>query len=373
MASPTTPDVALAATTQATPKPTLLSIRNVAKTFGRNPVLRNVSLEIAEGEFLTILGESGSGKTTLLRIVAGFESASSGELWMESERLDHQPPYCRRVNTVFQSYALFPHLTVEENVGYGLRVAKRPAGEIAQRVAEALDKVKMTAQAKSKPSKISGGQQQRVALARALVNRPRLLLLDEPLSALDANLRRQMQVELKSLQREVGIAFVFVTHDQEEAMVMSDRIALLRSGELEQVATPREIYSRPATAYAAQFIGHTNLLKGEARGGVAKCGSLTWSASLLDGPVLFSLRPEHVRLAGTGTAASGTVRVRGRVLHQAFHGATELIRVECAGGLVLVVRTAAGSVVHDAAVQKEVELEFSVADAVLVRESPERN
>jgi spermidine/putrescine transport system ATP-binding protein len=355
---------------QSSAKPTLLSIRNVAKTFGRNPVLRNVSLEIAQGEFLTILGESGSGKTTLLRIVAGFETATSGELWMENARLDHQPPYRRRVNTVFQHYALFPHLTVEENVGYGLRVAKRPAAEIAQRVAEALDKVKMTAHAKSKPSKISGGQQQRVALARALVNRPRLLLLDEPLSALDANLRRQMQVELKSLQREVGIAFVFVTHDQEEAMVMSDRIALLRSGELEQVATPREIYSRPATAYVAQFIGHTNLLKGEALGGVVKCGSLTWPASLPDGPVLFSLRPEHVRLAGAVTAGTGAVRARGHVMHQAFHGATELLRVECTGGLVLVVRIASTSGVQD---QDEVELEFSAEDAVPVRDSPERH
>jgi len=368
MTSSTTPAVAESAKDQSDTKPTLLSIRNVAKNFGRNAVLRNVSLEIAEGEFLTILGESGSGKTTLLRIVAGFETASSGELWMGSERLDQQPPYRRRVNTVFQSYALFPHLTVEENVGYGLRVAKRPAAEIAQRVADALDKVKMTAHAKSKPSKISGGQQQRVALARALVNRPQLLLLDEPLSALDANLRRQMQVELKSLQREVGIAFVFVTHDQEEAMVMSDRIALLRSGELEQVATPREIYNRPATAYVAQFIGHTNLLKGEVRGGVARCGALEWPASLPDGPALFSLRPEHVRLAGTSAASGGIVRVRGRVLHQAFHGATELIRVECAGGLVLVARTASGEVAHN-----EVELEFSSADAVLVRESPERN
>jgi ABC-type Fe3+/spermidine/putrescine transport system ATPase subunit len=368
MASPITPAIAVTANSQAAAKPALLSIRNVAKTFGRNVVLRNVSLEIAEGEFLTILGESGSGKTTLLRIVAGFETASSGELWMGAERLDHQPPYRRRVNTVFQSYALFPHLTVAENVGYGLRVAKRPAAEIEQRVSEALDKVKMTAHARSKPSKISGGQQQRVALARALVNRPRLLLLDEPLSALDANLRRQMQVELKSLQREVGIAFVFVTHDQEEAMVMSDRIALLRSGELEQVATPREIYSRPATAYVAQFIGHTNLLKGDVRGGVVHCASLAWPASFPDGPVLFSLRPEHVRLAGTGAPVGDVVRVRGRVLHQAFHGATELIRVECADGLVLVVRTASGGGAHD-----EVELEFSAADAVLVRESPERN
>ncbi|PYX46318.1 MAG: polyamine ABC transporter ATP-binding protein [Acidobacteria bacterium] len=348
-------------------RPALLSVRNVAKAFGRNTVLRNVSLEIAEGEFLTILGESGSGKTTLLRIIAGFESATSGELWMGAERLDHQPPYRRRVNTVFQSYALFPHLTVEENIGYGLRIARRPAAEIAQRVSDALDKVKMSAHAKAKPSKISGGQQQRVALARALVNRPRLLLLDEPLSALDANLRRQMQVELKSLQREVGITFVFVTHDQEEAMVMSDRIALLRSGELEQVASPREIYSRPATSYVAQFVGHTNLLKGQAQAGIVRCASLTWPASLPNGPVLFSLRPEHVRLAGKDKA-TGIVRTRGRVLNQAFHGATELIRVECADGLVLIARIPSGTGSHN-----EVELEFSPADAALIRDSPERD
>jgi spermidine/putrescine ABC transporter ATP-binding subunit len=365
MASQTTPTSAIAGAAAAKSK--LLSIRNVAKSFGRNVVLRDVSLDIAEGEFLTILGESGSGKTTLLRIVAGFESASSGEIWMGAERLDPQPPYRRRVNTVFQNYALFPHLTVEQNVAYGLRVAKRPNAEIQRRVAEALDKVKMTAHANKKPSKISGGQQQRVALARALVNRPRLLLLDEPLSALDANLRRQMQIELKSLQREVGIAFVFVTHDQEEAMVMSDRIALLRSGELEQVASPREIYSRPATAYVAQFIGHTNLLRGDVRNGVAACGTLTWPVSLPDGPALFSLRPENIRLS-TGTTSNGAVRVAGRVLQQAFHGATELVRAQCTDGLVLVVRTASGNLT-----QEEVCLEFSPADAIPVRESPERN
>ncbi len=366
MASSITPTSAVTATASSAPKPALLSVRSVAKTFGSHLVLRNVSLEIAEGEFLTILGESGSGKTTLLRIIAGFETATSGELWMGSERLDHQPPYRRRVNTVFQSYALFPHLTVEQNVAYGLRVAKRPAVEIEQRVAEALDKVKMTAYAKSKPSKISGGQQQRVALARALVNRPRLLLLDEPLSALDANLRRQMQVELKSLQREVGISFVFVTHDQEEAMVMSDRIALLRSGELEQVATPREIYSRPSTAYVAQFIGHTNLLKGEVRGGVVHSHSLTWRTSLPDGSALFSLRPEQVRRS-EGEASEHAVRVRGQVVHQAFHGATELIRVACPDELVLIARTA-GRVEPSS----EIELEFSPSDAVSVRESAER-
>ncbi len=344
----------------------LLSIRNVAKTFGKNIVLRDISLDVAEGEFLTILGESGSGKTTLLRIVAGFETASAGEVWMGEERLDHQPPYRRRVNTVFQSYALFPHLTGEENVAYGLRVARKPETEIASRVQEALGKVKMSAYAKAKPSKISGGQQQRVALARALVNRPRLLLLDEPLSALDANLRRQMQVELKSLQREVGISFIFVTHDQEEAMVMSDRIALLQSGHLEQVATPREIYSRPATAYAAQFIGHTNLLKGNVRAGKVECGPLAWSTTLPDGPALFSLRPESIHLAPSNGSA-GAVRIRGRVRHQAFHGATELIRVECGGGLLLVVRTP-GTV----GLLEDVELEFFPTDAVLVRESPER-
>ncbi len=367
MSSITTPVNMSANVGSQTAPPTLLRIRNAAKNFGKNVVLRDISLDVAEGEFLTILGESGSGKTTLLRIIAGFESASAGEVWMGEERLDRQPPYRRRVNTVFQHYALFPHLTVEQNVAYGLRVAKTPEAEIASRVAEALEKVKMSAYAKSKPSKISGGQQQRIALARALVNRPRLLLLDEPLSALDANLRRQMQVELKSLQREVGISFIVVTHDQEEAMVMSDRIALLRSGELEQVATPREIYGRPATAYAAQFIGHTNLLKGSVRGGVVRCAPLTWPAALPDGPALFSLRPENIRLAISNTSVAGSVRVRGKVRHQAFHGATELIRVECGEGLVLVVRTpGSGGALH------EVELEFSPADAVLVRESPER-
>jgi len=350
------------------PNPALLSIRSVAKHFGKNVVLRDVSLEIAEGEFLTILGESGSGKTTLLRILAGFEHTTSGEVWMSGERLDTEPPYRRRINTVFQHYALFPHMTVEQNVGYGLQIAKRPTPEILSRVSEALAKVKMSAYAKSKPSKISGGQQQRIALARALVNRPRLLLLDEPLSALDANLRRQMQVELKALQREVGITFVFVTHDQEEAMVMSDRIALLRSGELEQVASPREIYNRPATSYTAQFIGHTNLLKADIVRGTAMCDRLTWPASLPDGETLFSLRPECIRLAKiappaiSSTQASPNIRFRARIRDQAFHGATDLLRVECDGGLILTVRTASRDLPGG-----PLEFEFSAADAIPVR------
>jgi ABC-type Fe3+/spermidine/putrescine transport system ATPase subunit len=345
----------------------LLSIRHIAKQFGKNVVLRDISLEVAEGEFLTILGESGSGKTTVLRILAGFESADAGELSMNGARLDQLPPYKRPVNTVFQHYALFPHLTVEENVGYGLRVAKVANAEVAARVEQALARVHMTSHAKAKPGKISGGQQQRVALARALVNRPQLLLLDEPLSALDANLRRQMQVELKSLQREVGISFVFVTHDQEEAMVMSDRIALLRLGELEQVATPREIYSRPATAYTAQFIGHTNLLAAEVRSGRAYCQSLNWAVDLPDGRAQFSVRPEHVRIVDAGSAADDRVRFRGTIQHRAFHGATELVRILTGDGLIFSVRTA--GLADEGG---EVECEFAGSDAVRVRESAER-
>ncbi len=358
----------------------LVSIRSVAKHFGKNVVLRDISLEIAEGEFLTILGESGSGKTTLLRILAGFEQSTSGEVWMSGQRLDTEPPYRRRVNTVFQSYALFPHMTVEQNVGYGLAIAKRPAAEIQSRVAEALAKVKMSSYAKSKPSKISGGQQQRIALARALVNRPRLLLLDEPLSALDANLRRQMQVELKALQREVGITFIFVTHDQEEAMVMSDRIALLRSGELEQVASPREIYNRPATSYTAQFIGHTNLLQADVRQGAATCGALRWPASLPDGAALFSLRPECIRPATPPSSASSaspvnaspekgaTIRFRAKLRDQAFHGATDLLRVESDGGLILTIRTASRDLPNSQTpIDDPLEFEFSAVDAIPIR------
>jgi ABC-type Fe3+/spermidine/putrescine transport system ATPase subunit len=211
----------------------LLTVRGIRKRFGAREVLRGISLEVAEGEFLTVLGESGSGKTTLLRLIAGFEQADSGEILMSGERIDELPPYKRPVNTVFQQYALFPHMNVKENVAYGLRVTGVAPSEATQRADQALAQVKMTEFSASPPTKLSGGQQQRVALARALVNRPKLLLLDEPLSALDANLRRQMQSELKSLQREVGISFVFVTHDQDEAMALSDRIALLRDGLLE--------------------------------------------------------------------------------------------------------------------------------------------
>ncbi len=341
----------------------LLEIRALAKRFGAQEVLKAISLNIASGEFITLLGESGSGKTTMLRLIAGFEQATSGEIWMNGERLDALPPYKRRVNTVFQQYALFPHLSVRDNVAYGLRVTNAPAKEIDSRVADALRMVKMDSFAAARPATLSGGQQQRVALARALVNRPLLLLLDEPLSALDANLRKEMQSELKSLQREVGITFLFVTHDQEEAMALSDRIALLRNGALEQIASPREIYSRPATAYTAQFIGQTNLLRAEVRGGMATCRSLQWPAQEPDGPALFSLRPEAIHLADREAAGNpGGVRFPAMVKQQLYAGSTELLEVDCSGQLFRVKIPARGSLsgTHD--------FVFSAADAVRVSE-----
>ena len=341
----------------------LLEVRGVAKRFGSTDVLKNISLNIGSGEFLTLLGESGSGKTTLLRLIAGFEQPTSGEIWMSGERLDTLPPYKRRVNTVFQQYALFPHLTVRDNVAYGLRVKSTPAAEINGRVEEALRMVKMLDFAGSRPSKLSGGQQQRVALARALINRPQLLLLDEPLSALDANLRMQMRSELKSLQREIGIAFLFVTHDQEEAMALSDRVALLRNGALEQVASPREIYAKPATAYTAQFIGQTNLLRGEIRRGIATCGVLRWPLEEPDGPATFSLRPEAIRLCVDGKRQMTEVKFRGTVRQQLYGGATELLEVECGTGQFLRVRLPASGPING-----ENEFIFSIADAIRVQE-----
>ena len=341
--------------------PPLLEARAVAKRFGSREVLKNISLNIAPGEFLTLLGESGSGKTTLLRLIAGFEQPTAGEIWMTGERLDTLPPYKRRVNTVFQNYALFPHLNVRENVSYGLRVQGAPKNEIPGRVDDALNMVKMAEFGAARPSRLSGGQQQRVALARALVNRPQLLLLDEPLSALDANLRKQMQSELKALQREIGITFLFVTHDQEEAMALSDRIALLRDGALEQVASPREIYAHPATAYTAQFIGQTNLLHGEIRRSIATCGVLRWPLDEPDGAVLFSLRPETIRLSPDGKRQTHEVKFRAAVRQQIYGGSSELLEVDCGAGQLLRVRLPACGPLTG-----EHDFVFSIADAIRV-------
>jgi ABC-type Fe3+/spermidine/putrescine transport system ATPase subunit len=340
----------------------LLELRNVAKRFGAQDVLRSISLQIASGEFLTLLGESGSGKTTLLRLIAGFEPPTSGEIWMNGSRLDTLPPYRRRVNTVFQQYALFPHFSVEDNVAYGLRASGSPASEIPPRVDAALRMVKMKEYAHARPSRLSGGQQQRVALARALVNRPQLLLLDEPLAALDANLRKQMQTELKSLQRALGITFLFVTHDQEEAMALSDRIALLRDGTLEQVASPREIYAHPATSYTAQFVGQTNLLRGQVLDGIVTVENLSWPASLPNGPASFSLRPDAIHLSSQSPPTPYSVRFRAYINQQIFAGATELLELDLNNQL-LRARIPASS-----ALSGDHDFFFEPADAIPVRD-----
>ncbi|WP_372926832.1 spermidine/putrescine ABC transporter ATP-binding protein PotA [Marinobacter sp.] len=243
-------------------KEILLSLKNVAKAFDGKTVLDSLDLDILDGEFITLLGPSGCGKTTLLRLMAGFEQPDTGSVTLSGHDITHASPEHRPLNTVFQNYALFPHMSVYDNVAYGLKMEKRPKDEIRQRVEDVLAMVQLQDFARRKPHQLSGGQQQRVAIARAVVKRPQLLLLDEPLSALDYKLRRTMQVELKRLQRELGITFVFVTHDQEEALSMSDRVVVLKDGEVQQLGTPREIYERPANLFTARFVGETNLFPG---------------------------------------------------------------------------------------------------------------
>jgi spermidine/putrescine transport system ATP-binding protein len=240
-----------------------VQLERVTKRFGDLTAVRALDLAIAEGEFFTMLGPSGCGKTTTLRMVAGFEEPSEGRVLLDGEDVTGRPAFKRATNTVFQSYALFPHRSVEKNVAFGLERKKVDRDEVRRRVAEELSRVGLSAEAKRRPAQLSGGQQQRVALARALVNRPAVLLLDEPLGALDLKLRKQLQVELKRIQREVGITFVYVTHDQEEALTMSDRIAVMNRGVIEQVADPETVYERPATTFVAGFIGVSNLMPGE--------------------------------------------------------------------------------------------------------------
>ncbi len=240
----------------------IVQIKDINKFYGENHVVKDLSLDVYEGEFLTILGSSGSGKTTTLRMVAGFEQPTQGQILLDGTNVADREPFERDVNTVFQSYALFPHMTIFDNVAYGLKMKKVPAAEIRERVLEMLDLVQLGGFESRKPDQLSGGQMQRVAIARALVNRPKILLLDEPLGALDLKLRKQMQLELKRLQRKLNITFLYVTHDQEEALTMSDRIAIMHDGVLEQVGTPKEIYEEPASKFVATFIGETNLFEG---------------------------------------------------------------------------------------------------------------
>lgn len=243
----------------------LLELKNIKKSFTPGEdVLDDICLTVARGEFVTLLGSSGCGKTTTLRIVAGLEQTDSGSVWINGQDVTKLPPDKRDVNTVFQNYALFPHMNVAENIGYGLKLRKVPRGEIKKKVAQMLELVQLEGYEKRKPSELSGGQKQRVAIARALVNNPKILLLDEPLGALDLQLRRAMQIELKHLQKKLGITFIYITHDQEEAINMSDRIAVMKDGRIEQIGTPDEIYNHPKTSYVATFVGNANILHGAA-------------------------------------------------------------------------------------------------------------
>ena len=266
-----------------------IRFENVSRHFGEVRAVDGVSLEIEDGEFFTMLGPSGSGKTTCLRMVAGFERPTSGRVYLHGQEVSNLPPYERDVNTVFQDYALFPHMTVGENIAYGLMIRRVPKPERLKRVEETLEMVRLSGLAKRRPSQLSGGQRQRVALARALINHPRLLLLDEPLGALDLKLRQQMQLELKAIQQRVGITFVYVTHDQEEALTMSDRLAVFNHGKVEQIGSPAEIYESPATAFVAGFVGTSNLIKGDL------AFRLTGSTDT------FSIRPEKIQIRSPGT------------------------------------------------------------------------
>jgi putative spermidine/putrescine transport system ATP-binding protein len=291
----------------------------LVKRFGDFAAVRDVSLEIGRGEFFTMLGPSGSGKTTTLRIVAGFEQPDAGRVELAGEDVTGRPPYARDVNTVFQDYALFPHMTVADNVAYGLRIRRVAKGERRERVADALRMVRLDGYGGRKPSQLSGGQRQRVALARAIVNRPQVLLLDEPLGALDLKLREEMQVELKRIQGEVGITFVYVTHDQEEALTMSDRLAVFNAGRIEQVGTPAEVYERPANAFVAGFVGVSNIVERDGR--------------------RIIIRPEKIRLLDGDEASDGLHVERGRVRDVAYAGmVTRYVVALEQGGELQVVR-----------------------------------
>jgi putative spermidine/putrescine transport system ATP-binding protein len=299
---------------------------DVRKSFGDVKAVDGVDLDIMDGEFFTMLGPSGSGKTTCLRLLAGFEQPDSGKILLQGHDVSSLPPYERDVNTVFQDYALFPHMTVGDNIAYGLMIRKVPRGERERRVREMLDLVRLSGLAHRKPSQLSGGQRQRVALARALVNNPRVLLLDEPLGALDLKLRQQMQIELKSIQQKVGITFIYVTHDQEEALAMSDRLAVFNVGKIEQIGSPAEIYEHPATQFVAGFVGISNLVSGEI------------GEQITGSPDIFSIRPEKIRITGPDEPVEeGKCSVRGRVRDVVYLGLYTRYLVEIGGGRDLVV------------------------------------
>ncbi|GAB2570341.1 ABC transporter ATP-binding protein [Leucobacter ruminantium] len=299
-----------------------VSVQGVHKQFGDLVAVKDLDIEIAAGEFFSMLGPSGSGKTTVLRMIAGFEQPTSGRILLHGTDVTDAAPFDREVNTVFQDYALFPHLTIAENVAYGLKVRGLSKAERSRLVGEALEQVRLSHVADRRPSQLSGGQRQRIALARALILRPKVLLLDEPLGALDKQLREQMQFELKQIQREVGITFVFVTHDQEEALTLSDRVAVFNDGKIEQVGSPREVYEFPQTEFVAGFLGVTNLLSGEA------------AERLLGDPAPYSVRPERVQLVDpTAPLEPGVVAIPGSVVEAVYAGAHTRYLVETEHGV----------------------------------------
>jgi spermidine/putrescine transport system ATP-binding protein len=328
------------------PGTTILELRQVTKRFGSFAAVDDLSLAIAAGEFLTLLGASGSGKTTTLRMIAGFELPTAGQILMGGAPITGLPPFKRDINTVFQHYALFPHMSVRQNVEYGLRMRRVPAGERSRQVDRALEMVQLASLGGRAPRQLSGGQQQRVALARALVNRPRVLLLDEPLGALDLKLRKEMQLELKHLQTDLGITFVYVTHDQEEALTMSDRIVLMRQGRIEQIGAPRDLYDRPASRYVADFIGETNLLPGvvaeSGDGMVVLQAAGTTLRALSDTPLApgaeawLTVRPEAMELTDSGMTPESWNRVAGTVREAVYAGSTLRVHVALESGQRLV-------------------------------------
>ena len=322
---------------------TAISLRGLSKHFGEVRAVDELDLDIADGEFFSMLGPSGSGKTTVLRLIAGFEQPTAGRILLGDADVTDRAPFARDVNTVFQDYAIFPHMNVRQNVEYGLRVKKVPRGERRNRADGALATVRLQGYADRRPNQLSGGQRQRVALARALVNRPKVLLLDEPLGALDLKLRREMQIELKEIQREVGITFVFVTHDQEEALTMSDRIAVFNEGRIEQLASPVQLYEHPASAFVAGFVGTSNLLQGE----VAR--------QLVGSDGTFVIRPEKLSMTTPDAAPSagdGTCVARGVVREVVYLGATTHSVVDADAGVTLTVSHQNADRTIDAALER---------------------